>query len=333
MDRALALACDRALFGLTPEKEMELVALLPPGARIDPGLDLAAAAIALSELTIDEPLPAHLAELAFAASDRDRRAPDVARGGTVPISIREPAAATMLLPGAGGPVEAGPHPANPGPSNVVSLVLPAGSPLPDPAVPRNTEVHGQTSGFVPAVLGAAHPKQSVLPWLAAAACLAIAIGSYAYFGTRKGAPPPVASNRDPREKPSAAEARERLVKEAKDVVRTAWGETGDAAGKGESGEVVWSNERQEGYMTFRAVATNDPKTTQYQLWIFDAERDDRYPVDGGVFDVDTSKGEVTIPISAKVAVGKPTLFAVTVERPGGVVVSKRERIVVTAKPA
>jgi hypothetical protein len=49
-----------------------------------------------------------------------------------------------------------------------------------------------------------------------------------------------------------------------------------------------------------------------------------------VFDV-TSGGEVIVPIHAKLKVTKPTLFAVTVEKPGGVVVSKRERIVVLAK--
>lgn len=48
-----------------------------------------------------------------------------------------------------------------------------------------------------------------------------------------------------------------------------------------------------------------------------------------MFDV-TSTGEVVVPITAKLRVGDDTLFAVTVERPGGVVVSRREHIVVTA---
>ena len=39
-----------------------------------------------------------------------------------------------------------------------------------------------------------------------------------------------------------------------------------------------------------------------------------------------------IPITAKLSVDEPVLFAVTIEKPGGVVVSKRERIVVTAAP-
>jgi hypothetical protein len=303
MDRALALSCDRALFGLTPEQEMELVALLPPGTRIDAGLELAAAAITLSELSIDEPLPRHLAERALAAGYGDHGAAAVSRGGTMPIAIPQPEARTVMLPSTRPPAsEPRPMPRAAEPTNVVSIAT-------------------------------ARPKPSMLPWFAAAACLGLAVGSIAYFTTRDGKAPPVASNLPIESKPSASEARAKLLAEAKDVVRTAWGETGDQAGKGETGEVVWSNERQEGYMTFRAVAANDPKATQYQLWIFDAERDERYPVDGGVFDVDTSKGEVTIPISAKVAVGKPTLFAVTVEKPGGVVVSKRERIVVAAKTA
>lgn len=50
---------------------------------------------------------------------------------------------------------------------------------------------------------------------------------------------------------------------------------------------------------------------------------------GRVFDV-TSTGEVIVPITAKLRVGDASLFAVIVERPGGVVVSRREHIIVTA---
>ncbi len=64
----------------------------------------------------------------------------------------------------------------------------------------------------------------------------------------------------------------------------------------------------------------------------DATRDDRYPVDGGVFDVPASPAEVSVPFSAWVGVGRPVLFAVTAEQPGGVVVSGREHIVVVTKP-
>ena len=83
-------------------------------------------------------------------------------------------------------------------------------------------------------------------------------------------------------------------------------------------------------MRFTGLAVNDPTQYQYQLWIFDKARDEKFPVDGGVFDV-SSTGEVTVVISPKLHVTDATLFAVTIEKPGGVVVSKRERIVVTAQ--
>jgi hypothetical protein len=84
-------------------------------------------------------------------------------------------------------------------------------------------------------------------------------------------------------------------------------------------------------MRFRDLLANDPDQYQYQLWIFDAERDERYPIDGGVFDVRGDGEEVIVPIRAKLQVLQPAMFAVTVERPGGVVVSNRERICLVAK--
>jgi hypothetical protein len=38
-----------------------------------------------------------------------------------------------------------------------------------------------------------------------------------------------------------------------------------------------------------------------------------------------------VPINAKIRVTEPTMFAVSIEKPGGVVVSKREHIVATAR--
>lgn len=61
------------------------------------------------------------------------------------------------------------------------------------------------------------------------------------------------------------------------------------------------------------------------------------PVDGGVFEInaaraDAATGEVIVPVTAKLRVRGPTLFAVTVEKPGGVVVSPRERAALVASP-
>ena len=147
--------------------------------------------------------------------------------------------------------------------------------------------------------------------LAAAATVALAFGAWRY--TRPGASP--------------ADDRAAMVAS---VSPLAWTATEDAAAKHPTGDVVWSKAEQRGYMRFVGLQPNDPAKWQYQLWIFDATRDQAFPVDGGVFDV-SSTGEIVVPIAAKLAVGDAIMFAVTVEKPGGVVVSKRERVVVLAK--
>jgi anti-sigma-K factor RskA len=162
------------------------------------------------------------------------------------------------------------------------------------------------------------PKRDVwraMGWLAAAACLAFAITAVVKPWGKKAA--------------TAREERDNLT-HVVDAQVIPWTATADPAAAGAKGDVVWSNAEQKGFMRFSGLSQNDPAATQYQLWIFDGERDDKFPVDGGVFDV-TAGGDVIVPIRAKLKVGKPVLFAVTVEKPGGVVVSKRERIVVTAK--
>ena len=136
----------------------------------------------------------------------------------------------------------------------------------------------------------------------------------------------------------AEKRRERLLADEPDVISFAWEAGKDPSVKAlpagmTHGDVVWSQSRQQGYMRFRGLAANDPAIEQYQLWIFDEERDAAHPVDGGVFDVaDTdADGEVCVPIDARLPIGKPTLFAITVEKPGGVVVSTRERLPLLAK--
>lgn len=134
------------------------------------------------------------------------------------------------------------------------------------------------------------------------------------------------------------EAMLKLLGDADDVTRIAWTPTEDPAAKtpaggAASGEVVWSNERQEGYMVFRGLAVNDPRSEQYQLWIFDVNQDEKYPMHGGVFDIPPGQPEVVVPIKAMLPVTKPTLFAVTREKPGGVWVSDRQRLPVLAKVA
>lgn len=131
--------------------------------------------------------------------------------------------------------------------------------------------------------------------------------------------------------PSVAELRAALV--AQQHLELGWSATEDPAGENATGDLIWSAQTQAGVMRFRGLEPNDPNQIRYQLWIFDATRDDRYPVDGGLFDVPPGVDEVLVPIDARLRIGQPVLFAVTIEPPQGVVVSDRDRIVVVAQPS
>jgi len=154
-------------------------------------------------------------------------------------------------------------------------------------------------------------RRRMAPWLGAFAAAAVVIVGLSWWLLRAT--------------PSVSDDRADLL--AGGATRIDWKATPEAPAT--TGDVVWSASAQRGYMRFVGLAPNDPTKTQYQLWIFDKTRDQAFPVDGGVFDV-TSTGEVIVPIAAKLHVDDATLFAVTVERPGGVVVSKREHVVVLA---
>lgn len=149
-----------------------------------------------------------------------------------------------------------------------------------------------------------------LGWAVAAVCLGLAL----VFWWR---PAPAIAPVD------VAKARTELLNDRDSVTARL-----DGVGPGSTarGDVVWSNRRQGGYMRLAGVAVNDPSRSQYQLWIFDRKQDERYPVDGGVFNVPAT-GEVILPIRAPIKVAEPYMFAVTVEKPGGVVVSSRDPVI------
>ena len=195
------------------------------------------------------------------------------------------------------------------------------------------------SGTLPArTIGLSDPKptRSFFDWfgwaVAAAACIAL-IGTVYYNQQRvttlqaqidelkRPTPAPA--------KPTVAEARDRLIREARDLKRASWTKGTVKESEGVTGEVVWSDEKQIGYMTFRGLPANDPNREAYQLWIFEQADLEAHPKDGGVFNIAES-GEVIVPIEAKLRVVDPKAFAVTVEKPGGVVVSERGKIAALA---
>jgi hypothetical protein len=97
------------------------------------------------------------------------------------------------------------------------------------------------------------------------------------------------------------------------------------------GDVVWDDTRQEGYLTLSGLEPSRGTGRQYQLWIFDDARDDRYPVDGGLFDVPADGATVTVRMRPALRIARPTAFAVTLEPAGGVVVSDRRHLVALAR--
>jgi hypothetical protein len=182
---------------------------------------------------------------------------------------------------------------------------------------------------------AAVAKSNWVTWsgwaVAAAACVALA-----FVALRSPS-----SGRDPdvivaQPLPNPRADRERFIAAATasdpNFVTAAWspGNTPEKV----AGDVVWSDVEQRGYLRFVNLPINDPEKWVYQLWIFDATGDERYPVDGGVFSVtgvDPATGEAIVQIDPKIKVGKGVMFAVTIEKPGGVVVSDRSKIVALAK--
>ena len=122
---------------------------------------------------------------------------------------------------------------------------------------------------------------------------------------------------------------ESLIQDESDTQRLEFASASDPYA-GLSGEVIWNDEKQEGYMSLENLAVNDPAINQYQLWIVDPKRDE-LPVDGGVFDITQKDGKSIIPIRNALVINKPVAFVITLEQPGGVVKSKQEVVVALAK--
>lgn len=182
----------------------------------------------------------------------------------------------------------------------------------------------------------AEPERPGLGWFgwlgwaaAAAASIALALNLFVY----RPAAPEVAKQ-DPPAQPqpvTPAELRAQLLS-APNAVKAEWSAGNVKEIAQITGDVVWSDDKQTGYMRFRGLPKNDAGKEQYQLWIFEDPKLEAHPKDGGVFDV-TADGEVIVPINAKLLTKSPKVFAITIEPPGGVVVSKREKIAALAKVA
>lgn len=177
----------------------------------------------------------------------------------------------------------------------------------------------------------AKPWFAWLGWAAAAAaCVALAINLYSTRNQTQvvGVTPTPTPVRE--EKLDPVQQRQRLVESPGQVLTAQLGKGNVPGIENVSGDIVWSDEKQAGYVRVKGLPKNDISKQTYQLWIFDDNQDPKYPIDGGTFDIN-SDGEVVIPIDAKLKAKNPHMFAVTIEKPGGVVVSGRGKIAALAK--
>ncbi len=298
--RLVELLVQRAVDGLNSSERAELKALLEEENYVDAGrFEYTAAALLL-------------------AGDMEHSVPD-----EMPDSLRdrlydqaESFAASMAPP----PRQ---RSSSSGQPQVISIAGRSRSSAQTPAVgqPQQQASTTKQPARKPA---ASYSLQSKAGWFAAAASVLIAVAGW--WPRMQGGEEPAA------EIPVATvlqQEREKLLAQQGVVTRT-WQTTQDPAASGVTGDVVWDPQTQNGFVRFRGMQANNASELQYQLWIFDGTRDERYPVDGGVFDIPAGQTEVIIPIKAKLEIRDPALFAVTIEKSGGSVVSTRDRIVVLA---
>lgn len=343
--RLHTLLTDRAIEGLDEQLEAELAYLLA-GSLPDPSYEQAAAGIELALLPHDEPLPPALAATLLAQADdywRVSPAPTPALPGQPVSGITQtgymPADLRVEAEAAGGPANwTGPQPKvaaaiedqrgtepqadddeEPREAKGKPGKRAKGKQAKGKSRERDDELEASHAEGHADVVELRRPSRltSVAAYASALAALVVlGIAIWLFVQRRE------ASELDP------AEIRAQ-IDTAGDKLELEFAATEDPAiGEGGGGSVVWSSELQAGVMTLRGLAVNARDEAQYQLWIFDEAREGP-PVDGGVFDVGT-EGELEIAIDAKLMVWQPKAFAITVERPGGVVVSAKDRVVMLA---
>jgi hypothetical protein len=317
--RLTALYVDGLTGSLAAAESAELADLLVRHPDFDTdSLDAALAALQAAVLPVTDELPALLHEqLAVDAADFFAGVPATAAGATVAAAASAPSAATASR-------------------------APRSSPRSSPRAPWliAAGVAALAMAFLAGRERSAAPSLSP-PATTTPVATAPASGPGAGTATLETAPivadaaPAPAAGPSPEPAsgpPEPAAARRSFLAAHRFVVQRSWQAGTDPLGARVRGDVVWDPKSQTGFLRFVGLARNNPLTEQYQLWIFDGRRQQPYPVDGGVFDVTARDGEeVVIPIRSKLHVEFAMTFAVTVERPGGVVVSDRSRVAAIAQ--
>ncbi|MCA9273810.1 MAG: anti-sigma factor [Phycisphaerales bacterium] len=170
-------------------------------------------------------------------------------------------------------------------------------------------------------------------WLAAAACLALAVfGWLPRPSTTTPANPWINTTGNA---PTLLQERTAFLQSHADAIVWDFAKWGDEYA-GATGDVVWDPATNEGYMRFSGLPANDPNRERYQLWIVDSARGTPLevpPIDGGLFDIGSDTGEWVVRFRARLPVEDVYGFGITVEGPEGVVISNQERkAVIAVKP-
>ena len=337
--RIALLLADRAVHALPDEEVAELAALLARHPETDDTeIDEAAAALHLAKPVLPESMPSRLRARLFVHAENFVFEKEIA-SETMGVSSEKTAA---LRGAAAEPhIQPAPLPIARAATSLNNLDAPGNlnasySPTKIAEVlafPSASSKLGQPHRTASQTISSeAKPKTRVdifgrMGWLAAAACLAIA-----FAGVREARQwqKEIIALKAEKISPDYLALRKAMLSQANSLKALDWTPTAYPGMQTVSGDVVWSDAKQEGYMRFVGLPANDPQQQVYQLWIFAANQEEAHPVDGGVFNVNAN-GEVIIPITAKLFVQRPSLFAITIEKPGGVVVSKRDKLALIAK--
>lgn len=177
-------------------------------------------------------------------------------------------------------------------------------------------------------------------WIAAAACLGLA--ALGWFAPR-AVPTAPGAVQEVAELVTPSEARQALLDSGRELLAMQWNPW-SLGGEGPevqdvTGDVIWDEVTQTGFMRFSGLPSNAESGEVYQLWIIDDrglfdETGQSARISGGVFsvgpdDVDPLTGEIVVPISAALDVQNAAHFAITIEENGGTWVSDMSRRVVS----
>lgn len=175
-----------------------------------------------------------------------------------------------------------------------------------------------------------------IAWTSAAACLVLAVIAWSRWpanslpsspspnlpSVAENSPPPSrptdGETLRPNSGPTIAELRDQLLSSSPDVLHLQLvSDNGGGGGSESDGDIVWSSGRQIGYLRLRALARGEATQRRlYQVWIVGSDVSGNEIIDGGIFVVDRSAGDLILPIQADQFVQQPKMFFVSMESSG-----------------